>query len=87
MKLLMLLPALFLTGCLSTPVKMNFPDIPDDLKKACPELQKVDENEQRLSVVLDAVVVNYSQYQECKVKVDIWMDWYKTQKQIWDDVK
>jgi len=87
MKFLMLIPAVLLTGCLSTPVKMKFPEIPDELKKACPELQKVDDNEQRLSVVLDAVVSNYSQYQECKVKVDIWMDWYKSQQQIWNDVK
>ena len=83
----MIIPALFLTGCLSVPVKMKFPEIPDDLRKACPELQKIDENEQKLSVVIDAVVVNYSQYQECKVKVDIWLDWYKTQKEIWENVK
>ena len=83
----MIIPALFLTGCLSVPVKMKFPEIPDDLRKACPELQKIDENEQKLSVVIDSVVVNYSQYQECKVKADIWLDWYKTQKEIWENVK
>ena len=86
-RLLLLIPALLLTGCLTTPVKRNFPEIPDDLKTACPELKTVDEGTTKLSEVLKVVTANYGQYQECQIKVDSWIEWYKTQKQIFDSVK
>jgi hypothetical protein len=37
-KILALVPVLFLTACLSTPVKRNFPEVPAELKTACPSL-------------------------------------------------
>ena len=85
-KLLLLIPALLLTGCLTTPVKRNFPEVPKELMEACPDLKTVPETE-KLSEVLKVVVDNYVQYHECKIKVDTWVEWYKTQKQIFDSVK
>lgn len=85
-KLLLLIPALLLTGCLTTPVKRNFPEVPQELMEACPDLKTAPETE-KLSVVLKVVVDNYGQYHECKIKVDTWVEWYKTQKQIFDSVK
>lgn len=85
-KLLLLIPALLLTGCLTTPVKRNFPEVPKELMEACPDLKAVPETE-KLSEVLKVVVDNYGQYHECKIKVDTWVEWYKTQKQIFDSVK
>lgn len=85
-KLLLLIPALLLTGCLTTPVKRNFPEVPQELLEACPDLKTVPETE-KLSTVLKVVVDNYGQYHECKIKVDTWVEWYKTQKQIFDSVK
>lgn len=85
-KLLLLIPALLLTGCLTTPVKRNFPEVPKELMEACPDLKTVPETE-KLSEVLKVVVDNYGQYHECKIKVDTWVEWYKTQKQIFDSVK
>ncbi len=82
MKIWALIPALFLTGCLSTAPK--FPDVPEDLKKACPELQEAMKDTQELSKLLDVVVVNYSTYYECRVKVDAWLQWHKEQKEIFD---
>jgi hypothetical protein len=41
----------------------------------------------KLSDVVDIVVTNYGQYKECQVKVDSWIDWYNTQKQIFESVK
>ena len=42
-RLLVLLPIVLLTGCLQTvPVKMSFPQVPEDLKVACPDLQQLD---------------------------------------------
>lgn len=85
-KLLLLIPVLLLTGCLSTPVKRNFPEVPQELMEACPDLKTTPETE-KLSEVLKVVVNNYGQYHECKIKVDTWVEWYKTQKQIFDSVK
>jgi hypothetical protein len=82
MKYLVLIPTLLLTGCLSTAPK--FPDVPEELKTACPELKEATKETQELSKLLDVVVVNYSTYYECRVKVDAWIEWHKTQKQIYD---
>ncbi len=86
-RLLLLVPALLLTGCLvSTPVKRNFPEVPKELMEACPDLKKTESTE-KLSEVLKVVVDNYGQYHECKIKVDTWVEWYKTQKDIFESVK
>ena len=86
-KLLLLVPVLLLTGCLTTaPVKRNFPEVPKELMESCPDLKTVPDTE-KLSDVLKVVTDNYGQYQECRIKVDTWVEWYKTQKQIFDSVK
>ncbi len=86
-RLLLLMPVVLLTGCLvTTPVKRNFPEVPKELMEACPDLKKTDPTE-KLSEVLKVVVDNYSQYHECKIKVDTWAEWYKTQKDIFESVK
>jgi len=82
MKYLMLLPTLLLTGCLTTAPK--FPNIPEELKASCPELKEATKETQELSKLLDVVVVNYSTYYECRVKVDAWLEWHRTQKEIYD---
>ena len=81
-KLLLLVSTIMLTGCLATAPK--FPDIPPELQKACPELNEVTNGTTELSKVLDVVVVNYSTYYECRVKVDAWLQWHKEQKEIFD---
>jgi hypothetical protein len=86
--LLILLSAFLLTGCLTTvPVKHKFPDVPEDLKVACPDLKTVQEDTTKLSDVLKTVTENYSQYKECQIKVDLWIEWYTQQKKIFDEVK
>jgi len=87
-KLILLLPAFLLVGCLkSVPTKMDFPDVPEELKQACPDLKQTEENEKKLSKVLEVIVENYTQYHECKFKVDTWVVWHKQQKQISDNIK
>lgn len=85
MKLLMLLPCVVLTGCLSTAPK--FPSIPQELQTACPDLNVIATSTTELSKVLDVVVVNYSTYYECRVKVDAWLQWHQEQKAIFDAAK
>ena len=42
-QLLALIPVLLLTSCAVThvPVKRTFPDVPEELKQACPDLKMV----------------------------------------------
>lgn len=87
-KFLLLLPAVvLLTGCLATPVKRNFPEVPAELKTACPDLKTLDTSTEQLSKVITVVTDNYAQYHECKLKVDMWILWYGKQKEIFDSVK
>lgn len=87
MRIALLIIPFLLAGCLATPVKRNFPDVPDDLKVACPALREVDPKTTKLSEVVSVVSDNYGTYQECKIKVDGWVEWYNTQKGIFESVK
>lgn len=86
-KLLVLITAILLTGCLNTTVKRNFPEVPASLLEACPSLEQVDPSTTKLSEVVRVVTDNYTQYHECRVKVDAWIEWYKTQRSIFEEVK
>lgn len=86
-RLLVLLPVFLLAGCLTTvPVKRNFPEVPEELKTACPDLALVEDGTEKLSGVLTVVTNNYTQYHECRIKVDSWIEWYKSQKEIFEEV-
>jgi hypothetical protein len=78
---------ILLTGCgVTTPVKRSFPEVPSELKQACPDLLQTAPTE-KLSEVLEVITANYSQYHECRIKVDAWNQWYDNQKQIFNSVK
>jgi predicted component of type VI protein secretion system len=80
--------AFLITGCAtSVPVTMSFPQVPEELKVACPDLKETDPNTTKLSEVISVVVENYGQYQECRIKVDAWVQWYNSQKKIFETVK
>ncbi len=86
MKYTLLILPFLLAGCLATPVKRNFPEVPQELKVACPDLQKV-KDDAKLSDVISTVSSNYTQYHECRAKVDAWNQWYNAQKEIFESVK
>jgi hypothetical protein len=85
---LILLLLILASGC-STPVPIvpPFPNVPESLKKACPDLKPVNADTTKLSDVLTAVTDNYRQYYDCKSQVDDWIEWYTTQKGIFDKIK
>jgi hypothetical protein len=86
-RLLVVAIVMLLAGCgITTPVKRNFPEAPSELKQACPELEQTAQTE-KLSDVVKVVTDNYSQYHECRIKVDAWNEWYNIQKNIFDSVK
>lgn len=88
MKLILaLLTAVTLVGCSTAPVTMKFPSPPDELMKACPDLQKLDPKTTKLSDVLMSVTENYASYHNCKIKVDAWQEWYDANRKIFESVK
>jgi hypothetical protein len=84
--LLIIIVAAFLTGCTTVPVKRSFPEVPNEIMQACPDLKKVEHTE-KLSDVLRVVTDNYGQYHECRAKIDSWIEWYNSQKYNFDSVK
>ena len=87
MKRLLILIPFVLSGCLATaPVERHFPEVPPELVEACPDLQKT-KNTNKLSDVITTISANYSQYHECRNKVDLWIEWYNQQKKIFEEVK
>lgn len=87
MKILTLLCVIvLLTGCTTVPVARKFPDVPKELTQTCADLKQTQDTK-KLSDVLSGVVQNYGQYHECKLKADTWIDWYNTQKKIFESVK
>ena len=82
-----LLLVLILTGCSTTvPVTAKFPNVPERLLVKCPQLEKL-ENEAKLSDIGKTVTNNYTTYYECAVKHDAFVEWYQTQKRIFESVK
>ena len=83
-----LLIVLLLTGCSTTvPVARKFPEVPDVLMIPCPPLSQIKEGTTKLSEVVGVVTDNYFEYHKCSDKHDLWMEWYKAQKEIFDSVK
>jgi len=86
MNKLIVLIAFVLTGCMSVPVKQNFPEVPPALMEKCSELNKLS-GEVKLSDVAKSVVENYTLYHECSIKNEAWIEWYRIQKEIHDKIK
>jgi len=87
-RLLLLIPAVLLTGCLATaPVVPKWPDVPKELMETCPDLKTVEASNDKLSVVLDTVADNYKEYYQCKDKVNDWIIWYNGQQKLWKTLK
>ena len=79
---------LLLAGCSTTvPVSRKFPEVPDVLMVPCPPLTQIKEGTTKLSEVVGVVTDNYFEYHKCSDKHDLWMEWYKAQKEIFDSVK
>jgi len=88
MKLYSILLATLLTGCSTTvPVVMKFPDIPPSLNEKCGELKKIEGKTISIVDLHRTVVENYTLYHECAAKNEGWLEWYNTQKKIYESVK
>jgi hypothetical protein len=87
-KLLLIMSLLFLFGCSSLlPTVRSWPAAPADLKQVCPELKETAQDTTKLSEVIKVVTENYATYHECRIKMNAWIEWYDSQKLIFERVK
>ncbi len=87
MKHLILAFAVLLTGCATAPVVMKFPEVPEALMQQCEDLNKIPADTKQLSVTAETIVKNYSKYHNCRIKVEEWQEWYRSNKKIYESVK
>lgn len=79
--------SLFLSGCTTTvPVTAKFPEAPEVLLVPCDQLDKIGKDKVLFSEFLTTVVGNYTKYHSCAAQNEAWKEWYKQQKEIFDDV-
>lgn len=82
-----ILLSLLLTGCSTVvPVKQKFPEAPNKLLNECPQLEQL-KDDPKLSDVGKTVTVNYTTYYTCAVMHNGLVEWYKIQKNIFDNIK
>lgn len=88
MKLVLLLTTVLLAGCTTVvPVTQKWPEPPGlQATKSCINLQKLDPQPQ-LSQIAKTVSDNYTEYYQCAVKLDAWIEWYKKQEIIHKGLK
>lgn len=77
---------MLLSSCSTAPVKIKFPEVPQELLVPCPSLAQVNPQDHQLSSLLEVVVANYAQYYECKNRADGWAQWYDNQKKIYESI-
>ena len=82
----LLLSCLLLGGCTTVPVVAKFPEPPGQVSlSACVDLQKLEESA-KLSDISKTIANNYTKYYECSIKNETWIEWYKTQKRLFEKV-
>jgi len=87
MRYLLLVSIMLLSACSTTvPVTVKFPSVPDVLLEKCPQLKTIDGENVSIIDYTKTVTINYTTYYECAVKNDSWIEWYQTQKIIFDNV-
>ena len=79
---------ILLSGCgTAVPVIAKFPDVPQEMLEKCPQLKTIDKETTTFSNLTNTVTENYTQYYVCANKSDSWIEWYNTQKKIYESVK
>jgi len=89
MRLLALVPILFLIGCASTtvPVTMNSPEAPEPLLMEPEKLDTLPEDADQLSDILQNSTVNYGKYRELQLKFKQWQRWYDINRKLHKDTQ
>lgn len=87
MKYLLFFFVILITGCSTiVPVAAKFPEVSESLLVKCPQLNKVNDDA-KLSDIAKTITINYTEYYNCAVKNDAWIEWYQVQKNIFEGLK
>ena len=65
----------------------KFPTAPDILIEKCPPLKTIQGEKISIIDYTKIVTENYTLYYECMAKNESWTDWYKKQKEIFEEIK
>ena len=80
---------MILSGCMTVPVKTEFPIAPAELLQTPPMLQQVrtdnSTSDVKLSDFVQIVVNNYNTYYDQREILLAWQQWYSENKKIFDD--
>ena len=88
-QILTILSFLVLTGCAtSVPVTAKFPDAPDALLIPADKLTPLDTSKKiQLSDIIENANENAGKYYGLREKYNAWIEWYNSQKKIFDSIK
>jgi hypothetical protein len=87
MKKSIIVALLVLSGCTTVPVTAKFPSAPDSLKEPASTLKTLDTPNPELSDLISNANDNYAEYYRLRNRYNGWINWYNTQKQIFESVK
>ena len=81
------LTMIMLAGC-ATPVavKRTFPEAPASLMEPADKLTPLPPGKTELSDIIENANTNAGKYYQLREKFRAWQEWYKEQKQIFDEV-
>jgi len=82
----LILSTTILAGCTTVPVVVKFPQAPESLLAKCPALTTIANNDTSIIDLTKIVTQNYTTYYECSTKIEGWIEWYNSQKKIFDEV-
>lgn len=87
MKIAVILTSLLLAGCITVPVKRNFPPAPPSLMEPPTKLETIDPDNPDLKSVIETSIRNFGEYHVLEEKYRAWQEWYQEQKKIFESVK
>ena len=66
---------------------MKWPEAPQEIQQPSSDLKALPEDKKNLTDLLENVNENYGTYYQLKEKYEAWIEWYNTQKKIFEGVK
>ena len=88
MRLVALIPALFLVACsTAVPVKRHFPEADPFMLEPAAELTPLPPDTTELDQLISNSAENYGKYRALVQRYEMWKEWYVKQKENFESVK
>lgn len=76
------------SGCTTVPVTVKFPEVPEALMEPAGKLTPLDTSKKvELSDIIENANENAGKYYTLRERYNAWIEWYKSQKQIFESIK